>query len=80
MDNTISLARLRWQCRRGMLELDVLLGNFLERRYMQLEKKEQQLFMELLTYPDTELLAWFMGHQQPEDVRLVKIIGKIKKE
>ena len=29
MDET----RLRWQCRRGMLELDLMLETFVEKRY-----------------------------------------------
>ena len=40
--------RLRWSCRRGMLELDVLLGNFLEEAYFGLTPSEQELFVKLL--------------------------------
>ena len=29
-----SMQRIRWACRRGMLELDVLLGNFLDHAYL----------------------------------------------
>lgn len=60
-------SKLRWACRRGMLELDVLLGNFLEERYDNLSVDEKKIFIELLEEPDPALFAWIMGHESPED-------------
>ncbi|HFB65275.1 MAG TPA: succinate dehydrogenase assembly factor 2 [Aeromonadales bacterium] len=55
------LARLRYQCRRGMLELDVFLPAFFESCFNDLNHREQQLFEQLLTEPDPDLFAWLMG-------------------
>lgn len=54
-------AKLAWQCRRGMLELDLLLQGFLERGYDTLDDGSRAAFAELLCYPDNELLAALMG-------------------
>ncbi len=53
-------ARLKWRCRRGLAELDVMLGNFLDHGYSQLNSQQQQIFQCLLTYPDNELLDYLM--------------------
>ena len=69
--------RLKWACRRGMLELDVLFLPFVEEAFDDLNDDDQVLFERLLTCDDPDLLAWFMGHQKCEDpelARMVKII------
>jgi len=73
-----NMAQLKWACRRGMLELDVLLGNFLERQYPHLALADKQLFVALLEYPDPELFAWLMGHETPADQGIFKITEMIR--
>ena len=55
--------RLRWQCRRGLLELDLLFTRFLDERYAQLNDSEREAFQELLKQPDHSLLAWMQGNE-----------------
>ncbi|MBY6063196.1 succinate dehydrogenase assembly factor 2 family protein [Pseudidiomarina sediminum] len=62
--------RLRWACRRGMLELDVLFAPFVEEAYDDLDEQQQDVFRRLLTCDDPDLFAWFMGHQPCEDEEL----------
>jgi antitoxin CptB len=57
MDKT----RLRWACRRGMLELDLLLSPFLENAFSHLNTDQQQLFELFLTENDQDLYAWILG-------------------
>lgn len=59
------LDRIRWQCRRGLLELDLVLSRFLERDLEGLAPDDLKLFKELLGEADTVLLAWVMGQEQP---------------
>lgn len=47
--------RIRWDCRRGMLELDMVLARFLERDFEQLTPQEVAAFKGLLAYPDPDL-------------------------
>jgi antitoxin CptB len=50
------LNKLKWQCRRGVLELDLLLENYLETDYAHASDEERSRFAELLKLDDTELL------------------------
>ncbi len=50
------MAQLYWQCRRGSLELDLLLKNYLENQYSQATELERQQFVALLKLEDDELL------------------------
>nr|WP_269765824.1 succinate dehydrogenase assembly factor 2 [Oceanisphaera avium] len=70
-------SRLIWACRRGMLELDVLLAPFVEHEYEGLSPSQQQVFERLLECDDPDLFAWLMGHQssaQPEFQAMVEFI------
>lgn len=49
------LERVRWRCRRGLLELDIVLGRFIERHYAGLDAAQHEAFDALLDLPDTEL-------------------------
>jgi antitoxin CptB len=78
-DNIINnIPRLRWACRRGMLELDVLLGNYLNNAYLDLSLADKKLFVALLGQPDPEIFEWLMGHSHPEDPGLAHIVDKIR--
>lgn len=72
-----TISRLKWQCRRGMLELDLLLLPFVENQYVKLSPKDQQTFEELLTYTDQELYHWLIGHQPAPDMYLQKMLEQI---
>lgn len=72
------LSRLRWRCRRGMLELDLLLQPFLDAGYENLDESEQGLFLQLLELPDQELFEQLMEIKQPEKKELSRVITKIR--
>jgi antitoxin CptB len=57
--------RIRWRCRRGLLELDLVLQRFLERRFEGLEPNDRRLFDELLDAPDNDLLDMALGRAEP---------------
>lgn len=57
--------RLRWRCRRGMLELDLLLERFLEQRYPALTAEEREIFQGMLECPDAELWDMVNGRAGP---------------
>lgn len=71
------LARLKWACRRGMLELDVLLLPFVEEAFDELSETQKETFERLLTSDDPDLFAWFMGHQKCDDPALAEIVAII---
>lgn len=67
MEENVPQRRLRWQCRRGLLELDLLLSRFLEERYAALDSVDQEMFQVLLQQPDPLLLRWIQGQEVPPD-------------
>lgn len=75
-------AKLIWRCRRGMLELDLILSRFLKTHWDALTHDEQTTFERLLHEPDPDLYAWFMGYETVEDeafkhmVTLIQRYGK----
>lgn len=71
-------ARLSWQCRRGMLELDLLLQGFVDEHYDRLTPAEQQAFETLLSYPDALLYEYFLGSTLPLDRVLADVVEKIR--
>lgn len=73
----IDQRRLRWKCRRGMLELDLILEDFFLKKYALLAESEKKAFAKLLDCEDTELLAWLLHGQQPSDSELQSIVSNI---
>lgn len=71
-------ARISWHCRRGMLELDLILQRFLDKGLEQLSDEELKSFDRLLSCTDPELFSWLMGHETPQDVELMKIVTIIR--
>jgi antitoxin CptB len=70
--------RLYWRCRRGMLELDILLQTFLQQDYDSLTQQEQESFKCLLNTPDNLLLEYLMGRTAAADPNLRHVIQKIR--
>lgn len=72
------IKRLRWQCRRGMLELDLLLGVFLDHSYLSLTDAEQDLFEQLLTYSDQDLYHYLIKQQFIQDKAMQALIERVR--
>ncbi|WP_338074116.1 succinate dehydrogenase assembly factor 2 [Halochromatium glycolicum] len=70
--------RLRWQCRRGMLELDLLLNRFLDSGYAALDGQGRADFVRLLGYSDQILQDWLVGQAVPADPALCRLITAIQ--
>jgi len=70
--------RLRWRCRRGMLELDLLLQGFLDRGYHRLNAAQQELFRRLLELPDQTLIEYLLGSREIEQKEFVDVIERIR--
>ena len=61
-----NLERVRWRCRRGLLELDIVLGRFIDKHYAQLNEEEARAFEELLDMPDNPLWDMIAGRGAQE--------------
>lgn len=68
------LAKLKWRCHRGMLELDLFLIPFADNHLSALDQAACQQFELLLTQPDPVIFAWLMGHEAPLEKGLQDIV------
>jgi len=66
--------RIRWQCRRGLLELDLLLARFLDRHFENLSPADLATFKRLLEYPDNDLLDLTLRKTPPPDAETAALI------
>lgn len=69
--------RLRWRCRRGMKELDLLLESWLDRVWPGADAGRRQAFERMLDRSDPELAAWLLGGERPADAALAALIDEI---
>jgi antitoxin CptB len=77
MDESTELARLRWRCRRGMRELDVLLERFIEADSAFTDPSQRAAFARLLELPDPLLAEWLiLGLEPPQG--LEDIVERIR--
>jgi antitoxin CptB len=72
--DAINLSRMRWHCRRGMRELDVLLTRYFEQDYPHANPQQQLAFAQLLELQDPTILSYLTGAQQPERADIADVI------
>lgn len=77
-DLALDEARLRWQCRRGMLELDLMLESFVDNCYADLPMKTKQAFHQLLKCQDQFLLDYLMGQDTPSDKDVADVAEQVR--
>ena len=70
-------ARLRWRCRRGMKELDILLARWLEGRWTSSDEASRRRFERLLEQPDPDLADWLLGGARPPDAADAALVDDI---
>ena len=68
------LERARWRCRRGLLELDIVLQRFMDKYYTQLSEIELQQFTTLLDLPDNDLWDMITTRKELEDASLRPVL------
>jgi antitoxin CptB len=77
--DAIRLNRLRWRCRRGMLENDLLLERFLEARGEALTEPEVESLDRLLDLGDSELWDLLSGRAESQDAALRPLISALRR-
>ena len=68
--------RLRWRCRRGMKELDILLSRYMDERFCAAPPQEQEAFRRLLEIQDPVIYAYCLGSERPPE-HLAVLIERI---
>lgn len=73
-----SLARLRWRCRRGLLENDLILARFLDARGTSLTPEETLALDRLLALADNELWDLLAGRTDPEEAAMRPLVAALR--
>ena len=73
-----TLNRLRWRCRRGMLENDLILTRFLDARGAAISDSEIAALDGLLDLSDNDLWDLLSGRQEPTDTAAVSLVGCLR--
>ena len=69
MDTVIdarALSKLKWRCRRGMLENDLFVERFFARHEASLTQSQAQGLLMLMDLPDNDLLDLLLARKEPE--------------
>jgi antitoxin CptB len=74
------LERVRWRCRRGLLELDIVLGRFVDKYYAGLNDEQEVAFDVLLDLPDNVLWDMVTGREAPPQEKQQQAILEYLKE
>jgi antitoxin CptB len=76
--NATELNRLRWRCRRGMLENDLILARYLDARGTAISAEEVVALDRLLDLPDGELWDLIAGRSEPADAGLLPVVAQLR--
>ncbi|PIT54045.1 FAD assembly factor SdhE [Snodgrassella alvi] len=70
--------RIRWLTRRGLLELDIILGRFMSHTFDQLSDDELNAFVALMDLPDPEILALINQSENCKSAQFEPVLEKIR--
>lgn len=76
-DEGARLRQLRWRCRRGMRELDVLLMGYMDNEYTAAGQSMKRAFEQLLTMQDPDIQALLAGRLPAEDAALDELVQRL---
>ena len=60
-----AVGKLRWRCRRGLLENDLVLERFFSRHAATLTARQAELLEELMQLADNDLLDLLLSRREP---------------
>ena len=60
-----AVGKLRWRCRRGLLENDLVLERFFSRHAATLTARQGELLEELMQLADNDLLDLLLSRREP---------------
>ncbi|HVF65505.1 MAG TPA: succinate dehydrogenase assembly factor 2 [Casimicrobiaceae bacterium] len=72
------LARIRWRCRRGLLENDIVLSRYLDAKGDRLDECDAAALDKLLELPDDDLWALIAGRTTTDDESLSALLNALR--
>jgi len=64
--DAVALNRLRWRCRRGLLENDILIERYFARHGSCITQRQADGLSALMDLPDNDLLDLLLARREPE--------------
>ena len=71
-------SRLRWLCRRGMKELDVVMTRYLDSCYAEADEADKKGFVTLLDMSDPDLYALLLGRNTSSSQNAERVVRSIR--
>lgn len=71
--------RVRWHCRRGLLELDLVFARFLEAGYGHLTPSQKSVFSGLLELADNDLWDFVSGRRKADDAAQEEVLEMLRR-
>lgn len=78
-ERRIRIDRLKWHCRRALLELDLLFQHFWQRHDNNLDMQDEAVLTRLLELEDHDLWALLSGKQIIDDPLLMRMVERLRK-
>lgn len=75
----LSDAKIRWKCRRGMLELDMVLERYFRESVIGMSDEDKRLFYDFLDTSDQTLLHWVFGQEDPDTNDYLRFVNDLRR-
>jgi len=72
------IGRLKWHCRRALLELDLIFQRFWERQGDDLDAQTEATLARLLELEDHDLWALVNGKDSTDDLQLAAFVERLR--
>ena len=72
-----ALSKLKWRCRRGLLENDLFIERFFERHGNSLTGRQAAALSQLMELPDNDLLDLLLQRKEPAGELATKDIAEV---
>lgn len=72
------IPRLKWLCRRGVKELDIIMSHYLEYSFLDAPASQQKAFRELLQIEDPILFQLVVGKEKSQDYEQDKLLALLR--
>jgi antitoxin CptB len=71
------ISEVRWKCRKGIREVDILLSKYMEEIYQDLTDEQQKIFIEFIQQDTYEILD-ILVNDKPFDAKFTNLVDALK--
>ena len=71
------ISKVRWQCRKGIREIDILLSKYMEEIYQDLVDEQQEIFIEFIQQDTYEILD-ILVNDKSFDTKFTNLVDALK--